>query len=266
MLLTFAAMFVTKKLCSSSSYSTIAKRQAEVSHPLFVHIKDEEFRLIDPFTRIYTFVASHTSQGNLSGIKEDFQVLPYQNRTSALEAVLQSLVFVGLPKVLNACATLQQANLLPRKEDLLVETEVGCQLGDSLSSVDVSKLSESDKFTIRGHDVFSKVYSSAAEKLSNRIRAFHPDLESWVMDFGYGRILSRPLLSLYQRELCAIAALAGQSVAPQLISHLRGALQVGASKEQVHSILKQTHFLFSPQAQEEVDAVWMTFERSRAAL
>ncbi|EME29288.1 hypothetical protein Gasu2_03470 [Galdieria sulphuraria] len=253
-------------LLSSSLYSSIPKRRLEIHHPLFVHFKEEDFGLIDPLTRIYTFVASHTSSGNLSSIKEDFQVLPYQNRTHALEAVLQSLVFVGLPKVLNACATLQQANLLPRKEDLLVESEIGCQLGDSISSLDVSKLSENDKFQVRGHDTFSKVYSSAAEKLSTRIRAFHPDLETWVMDFGYGRILSRPLLSLYQRELCAIAALAGQSVAPQLVSHLRGALQVGASKEQVHSILKQTHLLFSSRAQEEVDAVWMTFERSRAAL
>lgn len=166
-------MIALKKLFRPCS-SIATQSTMEISHPLFSHFKEEELGLIDPLTRIYTFVASHTSSGNLSSIKEDFQVLPYQNRTNALEAVLQSLVFIGLPKVLNACATLQQAKLLPRREDLLVESEVGCQFVDNPFSIEVDKLSDNDKFQIRGHDVFCKVYSSAADKLSTRIRAFHP--------------------------------------------------------------------------------------------
>jgi hypothetical protein len=45
----------------------------------------------------------------------------------------------------------------------------------------------------------------------------HPVLDAMMLEHGYGRVLSRPGLSLRLRELCVIAALAGQDVAPQLV-------------------------------------------------
>ncbi len=59
-----------------------------------------------------------------------------------------------------------------------------------------------------------------------------------MVEIGYGRILSRPGLTLRERELCVIAVLAGQNVAPQLSSHLRGAMRAGATAEAVrHAVL-----------------------------
>eukprot|EP00871_Galdieria_phlegrea_P000858 jgi/Galph1/1773/GphlegSOOS_G448.1 len=255
-------MYSTWYKMKHAFYSTVTHEN--IAHPLFKHLKVEDLGLVDPLTRIYTFAAGHTATGNSQAIKEDFAILPVKNRNHALEAVLQSLVFVGLPKVLNACSTLQQANLLPPKEELLIEREIGCQIEEFDSSNQTSLQSDStDPFILRGQRAFQQIYSTATKKLQDRIYSFHPDLESWVLEFGYGHILSRPVLSLYQRELCAIAALVGQSVAPQLISHIRGAIQVGATKEQIHSILQQTQFLVSSQAQQEVDNIWITFQRSR---
>ncbi len=55
------------------------------------------------------------------------------------------------------------------------------------------------------------------EKLRQRMKQLHPVLDIMMLEHGYGRVLSRPGLSLRLRELCVVAALAGQDVAPQLV-------------------------------------------------
>jgi alkylhydroperoxidase/carboxymuconolactone decarboxylase family protein YurZ len=46
----------------------------------------------------------------------------------------------------------------------------------------------------------------------------HPVLDTLMLEHGYGRVLSRPGLSLRLRELCVIAVLVGQDVSPQLVN------------------------------------------------
>lgn len=58
--------------------------------------------------------------------------------------------------------------------------------------------------------------------LRQRLRSYHPDVEAFVIEFAYGRILSRPHLTPKQRELLSVACLSGQVVFPQLHSHLLG--------------------------------------------
>jgi 4-carboxymuconolactone decarboxylase len=57
---------------------------------------------------------------------------------------------------------------------------------------------------------------------------------------GYGKVLGRPGLSLRRRELCIVAMLArqGRRVERQLYSHLRGALNAGASRAEVDEALE----------------------------
>jgi 4-carboxymuconolactone decarboxylase len=50
---------------------------------------------------------------------------------------------------------------------------------------------------------------------------------------GYGKVLARPGLDLKTRELCIIALLASQDAPHQLHSHLRGALNAGATTAEV---------------------------------
>ena len=64
--------------------------------------------------------------------------------------------------------------------------------------------------------------------------ALHPLLDRMMIENGYGRVMSRTgELSMRMRELCVVAALSGQNVAPQLTSHIRGAMRCGASEEEV---------------------------------
>jgi 4-carboxymuconolactone decarboxylase len=54
---------------------------------------------------------------------------------------------------------------------------------------------------------------------------------------GYGKILSRPGLELRLRELCIVAACVATGQDRQLHSHLHGALNAGATGEEVAGTL-----------------------------
>ena len=67
--------------------------------------------------------------------------------------------------------------------------------------------------------------------------ALHPDLDRWMIEEGYGKVLGRPRLDLPERELCISSLLVGLGAPIQLYSHLRGALQVGVPPTVVARVL-----------------------------
>ncbi len=74
-----------------------------------------------------------------------------------------------------------------------------------------------------------EVYGTMYDRLRENIRHLHPLLDDWMIDEGYGKVLSRPGLDLPRRELCIVAACAATGQDRQLHSHLHGARNVGAS-------------------------------------
>lgn len=65
-----------------------------------------------------------------------------------------------------------------------------------------------------------------------------PDLAGLTISFAYGEVYSRPGLDLRQRQLVTVAALASMGGAePQLKFHIAGALNVGASPEEVVELM-----------------------------
>ena len=68
------------------------------------------------------------------------------------------------------------------------------------------------------------------------------------------------------RELCVIAILSGQDVAPQLNSHIRGAMRVGATREEVLAVLGQTSLAWGHDAQLQAMATYETVENARYGL
>jgi 4-carboxymuconolactone decarboxylase len=89
----------------------------------------------------------------------------------------------------------------------------------------------------RGEATCRAVYGKHYEQLRNNIRALHPALEQWMIVEGYGKTLSRGGLDVLRRELCSVAMLVPQGVPRQLLSHLSGAMNAGATKEQVDEVL-----------------------------
>ena len=133
------------------------------------------------------------------------------------ELLLQSYLFAGFPRALNAVG--EWRRLVPTPVEAAPE------------SAHVAE------WVTRGLAACRAVYGSMYEKLRANIQALHPALDSWMIVEGYGKVLSRPGLDLPRRELCIIAACVASGQERQLNSHLHGALNVGVVPDVVRQAL-----------------------------
>jgi 4-carboxymuconolactone decarboxylase len=94
----------------------------------------------------------------------------------------------------------------------------------------------------RGERLCRRIYGPSYGALMRRMGAFHPDLAAWILEDGYGRVLTRPGLSGVERELLAVAALAALKLDRQLESHVRGARRLGASEARIRAVLRVINY------------------------
>jgi len=87
--------------------------------------------------------------------------------------------------------------------------------------------------TGRGEALCRRVYGPDYARLRRFMQRLHPDLDRWMLTEGYGNTLTRPGLTLRERELATVAALAALGWAQQLAAHEGGAVRVGASRVEV---------------------------------
>jgi len=127
------------------------------------------------------------------------------------ELVLQSYLFCGFPRTLNAAREWRRVSqrLAPTSDE-----------SDDLIA---------DEWRQRGEQTCAAVYGAMYDKLRLNVRDLHPALDNWMVVDGYGKALARPGLDLPRRELCIVAACAAMGQDRQLHSHLRGALNVGVT-------------------------------------
>ena len=139
------------------------------------------------------------------------------------EAILQSYLFVGYPRVINALATLR-----------LVSGEDGGTPPADL------RLATDNPFAweAQGQALCRRIYGSRYGKLLDTMVALSADLPRWMVLEGYGKVLSRPQLDSHTRELVAVGSLVPLGVPEQLRAHSRGALHVGARPEEVRQALR----------------------------
>jgi 4-carboxymuconolactone decarboxylase len=136
------------------------------------------------------------------------------------EIILQSYLFAGFPRALNAARAWRTVSERPAPAE------------DAEASVeDLSLWKE------RGEETCAIVYGDSYEKLRRNIRGLHPALDEWMIVDGYGKVLARPGVDLRTRELCVVAACAVSGQQRQLHSHLHGALNAGASSGELAAVL-----------------------------
>jgi 4-carboxymuconolactone decarboxylase len=107
------------------------------------------------------------------------------------------------------------------------------------------------------------VYGRAYHKLLVNLRALHPALEDLVLVDAYGKVIGRPGLDLKRRELCTVATIAVLGAAEQLHSHLRGALNTGASGEEIEAVLRLADGDLDPERRQIADEQWRDVQRRR---
>jgi 4-carboxymuconolactone decarboxylase len=137
------------------------------------------------------------------------------------EVVLQSYLFCGFPRALNAAREWRRV--------------AGTQAPATDEADDIALIAE---WRTRGEQTCAAVYGDMYEKLRLNVRDLHPALDAWMVTDGYGKVLSRPGLDLERRELCVVAACAAMGQDRQLHSHLHGALNVGASPEAITAAIE----------------------------
>ncbi|PTY04300.1 4-carboxymuconolactone decarboxylase [Opitutaceae bacterium EW11] len=102
-----------------------------------------------------------------------------------------------------------------------------------------NKEAESERFR-RGWEKLREVDGEAGEKVIQSLKDISPDLGRYTIEFPFGDVYSRGVLSLKEREIATISALAALGNAqPQLKVHIHGALNVGCTRQEIVEIFIQ---------------------------
>lgn len=89
-----------------------------------------------------------------------------------------------------------------------------------------------------GLDFLARVEGSGQAAIVQTLAEVAPDLARLAIDFAYGEIYPRPGLSLAQRQLVTVAALAAMGgLEPQLRFHAAGALNAGCTPRQLVELM-----------------------------
>jgi 4-carboxymuconolactone decarboxylase len=198
---------------------------------------------LDPQTRDLVRFAAAIAQGYEPELRE--RVAPL--RASQVptpwveELLLQSVLMCGYPRALVAFGIWRKFSGVPAPtEDREAQY---ADLGD---------------WTRRGEETCAIVYGENYRKLRESVRALHPALDAWMVVEGYGRTLARPGLDLMRRELCTVAQTAVLETPRQLHSHLRGALNAGATFGEIEGVLSIVNPLLSFDQWKKVKELWRT--------
>lgn len=168
------------------------------------HLDDETVALV----RLSAAIAGGTEAEMRVAVAE---AAPIVRDVWADELLVQSYLFAGFPRMLNALREWRRVSGRPapaadegERDDLVAQ------------------------WRERGEATCRAVYGEFYPRLRENVRALHPAIDDWMVVEGYGKVLGRPGLDLPRRELCIIAACIAGQQDRQLVSHLHGALNVGA--------------------------------------
>jgi 4-carboxymuconolactone decarboxylase len=153
------------------------------------------------------------------------------------ELILQSYLFAGFPRTLNAMR--EWRRIRPQPVTPAIASDPGGTRG-------------------AGERTCAAVYGPMYDRLRQNIRRLHPALDEWMILEGYGKVLSRPGLDLARRELCIVAACAAGEQDRQLHSHLHGALNVGVAARVIDELIDA---LFDVVSHERVRAMRLLWAR-----
>lgn len=158
------------------------------------------------------------------------------------EAVLQTHLFAGFPRLVEAFGVLDEAGGMgtPDPAELAPPRD---------EAADVEA----------GYHFFEQIYGHRAPRVRSMLEGYHPEWASWVLGHAYGRVLTRPGIPAAERELLAVVCLAALGQDRQLAGHARGAVRCGASPESLVAALDAVADLLSAASLRSARKVLATF-------
>jgi len=157
-------------------------------------------------------------------------------KTEIYETLLQTYLFAGFPSAL-----------------------ISLQIASEYFSFGDLKNQKIDNTKVAGEKNCKKIYGNKFKKLISNVNNFSSELSAWLIDEGYGKVLSRKGLSLKKRELNIIAILASLKFENQLYSHINGAFRLGNSLDDIKKIISSLCFTGSRNAADFGKSVFKTF-------
>ncbi len=137
------------------------------------------------------------------------------------EALSQLYAYMGFPRSLNALGTLQK--VMKTFDDEGAPYELGPEASPMPAGYDALK---------QGTEVQTKLSGQPFNY------AFCPAEDYYLKAHLFGDIFARDVLTHADRELVSVSALSGlEGVMPQLQAHVRGALNMGVTEEQLDGIV-----------------------------
>ncbi len=143
------------------------------------------------------------------------------------ETVYQIHLFLGFPAMIEASRLLAEYISRPRSRH---------RLPTAYTSRQVTSWHRSGLHKIR------KVYGRLFERLVVYVNSFSPQILTWMINDGYGQVLSRPGLSFERREMCVVATLTVSGYDNQLLAHIRGALNCGATPAVLADVIEMCRY------------------------
>jgi 4-carboxymuconolactone decarboxylase len=192
---------------------------------------------LDGPTRSLIRLSARLASGSEDEVRKELQLAAKDGPPEWIEElILQTYLFAGFPRALNAMREWRRLSPLPAAE--------------SPSPPDLARLQE------LGEQTCARVYGTMYERLRRNIRGLHPLLDDWMIVEGYGKVLSRPGLDLPRRELCIVAVCAATAQDRQLQSHLHGARNVGVGVAAVTEALHSLHDIVSKKLLSRATRLW----------
>ncbi len=101
---------------------------------------------------------------------------------------------------------------------------------------------DEDELLAKGREVQAQLWPQVAKGPGGAFPAAQlaPEFFSYVAKSAFGMLWSRPNLAIRDRSLVTCAQLAALGQAEELKAHLRGALNLGISKEELVEVMMQT--------------------------
>lgn len=132
-------------------------------------------------------------------------------------------VFAGFPAALNALA--QARGVFAARGVALAPVDAGTQKGSRRE---------------RGLAALESTSQGAGNAVLDSLRDIAPDLGEFILDFSYGDVIARQVLSPKAKEIVMIAAAAARgTMRPQLKVHVAAGLSVGLTRQEIVELLIQ---------------------------
>jgi 4-carboxymuconolactone decarboxylase len=92
----------------------------------------------------------------------------------------------------------------------------------------------------RGRRMLDRIDGQAGRNVIDALDGIAPDFATYLFEYPFGDIMSRPGLGLREREIATVAALCALGTAANLLKvHIQAALNCGVTRAEIVEILMQ---------------------------